>query len=558
MTNLAPVHYNVTTSALAYNDGGGDVIIPTTGQGVPVGGTAGQVLAKVSATNYDTQWLTPASGGSASYPDIASADAYGAKDDCKFIFDAAMTSGSTTLTSAANPFLSTDVGKRIVVAGAANTTISAFNGAGSVTLAAAASATVSAAVCHWGTDSTSAINSAIASLTNGGTVMLGAGYYLVSSVNLTNNNSVILQGAAMGINANDKGTVFVPLTAGNMVDLTGSGHCPIRDIQIGTSRSAQIANVGILAAQSSAGEFSSLLEFNNVMINGSYNIAGLYVFGVGDSEARGLYVWNHIDAGKSAIIFTRDNVAGVTSQYATIATGEHICGNWKLDKFEAHETKASGQSTGNAMRLRGTGQMLFKAGYIDSSSSTGEVLYENTAAGTPNGNHRYEGVTMASEQTANCNYNINMVGSCDGLSFDENCSFTSAVTTFNGTGAINIKQAKTAALTANVAMNNPAVFFDGAQIAQGGGHAWFATGTVTIRCNNAAVVAIKLWDGTNVIASTEQGIDASKYVSVTLSGVVLAAAGNIRMSVQCSDTSGVLHYNVSGAGKDCTVTAIRI
>jgi len=34
-----------------------------TGQGVPVGGTTGQVLAKASATNYHTTWTTPTGGG---------------------------------------------------------------------------------------------------------------------------------------------------------------------------------------------------------------------------------------------------------------------------------------------------------------------------------------------------------------------------------------------------------------------------------------------------------------------------------------------------------------
>jgi hypothetical protein len=33
------------------------------GQGVPTGGTTGQVLAKINATNYNTQWITPATGG---------------------------------------------------------------------------------------------------------------------------------------------------------------------------------------------------------------------------------------------------------------------------------------------------------------------------------------------------------------------------------------------------------------------------------------------------------------------------------------------------------------
>ncbi len=37
----------------------------TNGQGVPTGGAAGQVLSKVNATDYNTAWVTPASGGSA-------------------------------------------------------------------------------------------------------------------------------------------------------------------------------------------------------------------------------------------------------------------------------------------------------------------------------------------------------------------------------------------------------------------------------------------------------------------------------------------------------------
>jgi hypothetical protein len=34
-----------------------------TGPGVPVGGAVGQVLAKKTATDFDTQWITPATGG---------------------------------------------------------------------------------------------------------------------------------------------------------------------------------------------------------------------------------------------------------------------------------------------------------------------------------------------------------------------------------------------------------------------------------------------------------------------------------------------------------------
>lgn len=31
------------------------------GPGVPIGGTAGQVLAKIDSVNYNTQWVTPTS-----------------------------------------------------------------------------------------------------------------------------------------------------------------------------------------------------------------------------------------------------------------------------------------------------------------------------------------------------------------------------------------------------------------------------------------------------------------------------------------------------------------
>lgn len=32
------------------------------GQGVPTGGSAGQVLSKIDGTNFNTQWVTPSTG----------------------------------------------------------------------------------------------------------------------------------------------------------------------------------------------------------------------------------------------------------------------------------------------------------------------------------------------------------------------------------------------------------------------------------------------------------------------------------------------------------------
>ena len=41
-----------------------------TGEGVPSGGTTGQVLAKKSSTDYDAEWVNPSSGGTSDYADL--------------------------------------------------------------------------------------------------------------------------------------------------------------------------------------------------------------------------------------------------------------------------------------------------------------------------------------------------------------------------------------------------------------------------------------------------------------------------------------------------------
>lgn len=40
------------------------------GQGVPAGGTAGQVLAKVDGTDYNTEWITPSGGGGITWENV--------------------------------------------------------------------------------------------------------------------------------------------------------------------------------------------------------------------------------------------------------------------------------------------------------------------------------------------------------------------------------------------------------------------------------------------------------------------------------------------------------
>ena len=67
------------------------------GQGVPVGGTTGQVLAKVDGSDYNTQWVTP-SASAAAYPNV---ELYVSNTSIQAIPDLLGGAGSTLLTFSA-------------------------------------------------------------------------------------------------------------------------------------------------------------------------------------------------------------------------------------------------------------------------------------------------------------------------------------------------------------------------------------------------------------------------------------------------------------------------
>lgn len=114
---------------------------------------------------------------------------FGANGDGKVVRDAAITSGTAALSSASNPFVSGDVGKTVVVIGAKTggndlvTTIIAFTDAGNVTLNNNATATVTNAIAIWGSDNTSALQTAIDTAYTGTSAFIyaPAGIYMFSS-----------------------------------------------------------------------------------------------------------------------------------------------------------------------------------------------------------------------------------------------------------------------------------------------------------------------------------------------------------------------------------------
>ncbi len=119
----------------------------------------------------------------------------------------------------------------------------------------------------------------------------------------------------------------------------------------------------------------------------------------------------------------------------------------------------------------------------------------------------------------------------------------------------------TKSTTADVALSNVATYFDGPSVSQGSSGTWFATGAVLILGNTGgnAIVDVRLWDGTNVIASAQANMAANFVTSVALSGIMAVPAGNLRISAKdVTSTTGIMLFNASGDSKDSTITAIRI
>ena len=180
-------------------------------------------------------------------------------------------------------------------------------------------------------------------------------------------------------------------------------------------------------------------------------------------------------------------------------------------------------------------------GFVVYDGTTGELVKDHAAT-----------IALASEVSGNLPVaNLN--------------SGTSAgATTFwrgDATWTVPTLSSVTNTLGADVDLNDGS-YHDGPSCAQGTSGTWFASGVVTVLDTSAvATIAIKLWDGTTVIASTIVVTAAANTpVPISLSGALASPAGNIRIS--CLDSNGVpagkIKFNSSGNSKDSTLTVVRI
>lgn len=132
---------------------------------------------------------------------------YGARGDVRKYADGAITTGTATFTSATATFVAADKGKTITVAGAGAggitlvTTISVVTNGTTVTLAANASTTVSAAIFGFGTDDAAAFTSAMTAVNaqpNGGVLFVPPGIYGFGS-EVVHKLNVIVRGAGQDV-----------------------------------------------------------------------------------------------------------------------------------------------------------------------------------------------------------------------------------------------------------------------------------------------------------------------------------------------------------------------
>lgn len=118
----------------------------------------------------------------------------------------------------------------------------------------------------------------------------------------------------------------------------------------------------------------------------------------------------------------------------------------------------------------------------------------------------------------------------------------------------------TAALGADVLLNNIANYFDGPSITLGSG-TWLVVGTVLCSATTIPTETYsKLWDGTTVISSTSmENVNATRPVPATLSGIITNPVANVRISCRNPNTTdGKIYFNQSGNSKDSHITAVRI
>ena len=325
---------------------------------------------------------------------------YGAVSDITSGANGSVSSGSTNFTSNAI-FASTDVGKAITIPGAGpagaalGTTIAAYISSGNVTLATAASTSVSSVAFTFGKDNTAAILSAISAAAGTGRLYAPPGTFMIrgganGGAPIEFTGAVGLLGAGVNTSGSEgSNTVFfcVDATAGLLV--TGSGAFQGFQVHGNNVATAPLQNgklVSNVAQASSGATFTSVWVSdsagNGWTIYGAQNNSyrdcrarlnkgdGVYI----DGGAGGLHFWHWEESDNAGYgVHGNNTTTGGTGTYVDHTEDIH---------FYSGICDGSSATGVGKMYLKGATNWSFPAlSLVGNSSMTGPTVVLDQSSG---------------------------------------------------------------------------------------------------------------------------------------------------------------------------------
>ena len=282
------------------------------------------------------------------------------------------------------------------------------------------------------TDDTAAIQAGINYCrTNHATLYVPPGTYVISTLDLTQGTGFSVVGAGRGVTTfmPKSGTVAYSTSVGHLFDLTGSFFLSLENFQIGAFNQTPVPATAFFCAQTSTNS-SNYLFWKNVYATGKYRVATIYNTSVESCRLLDCEFYNYQNSSASTLYFSKNNIAGLTSAYATMSSSALVPNDWTFVGCEIHDFTENASSV--ALNLDQVATLRFIGGNISAAASAGQYMSMQNGAS----NLVFDGTTFYSDIGPAPNYVINNVGGITGIRFDQ-CSLQYNTAVLVGAGAFS-------------------------------------------------------------------------------------------------------------------------